>query len=206
MKRTVFVVSAVAALAVALVACGTNTEDGDRAGPSHPTATATDKADPSSSVSKAHNDADTDFAQKMIAHNEGAIAIANLAAQHATTEQVRDLANQIMGMQSPEIETMTTWLITWEEDLVLTDEKTGKDQGGMLLEGLWRQEAFNDLEARSGGDFDRRFLELMTAHHHEAIEIAKDARNHGENSEALELAAQIIANQETQIKHMEELL
>ncbi|HLS02025.1 MAG TPA: DUF305 domain-containing protein, partial [Beutenbergiaceae bacterium] len=45
-----------------------------------------------------------------------------------------------------------------------------------------------------------------TAHHHEAIEIAKDARNHGENSEALELAAQIIANQETQIKHMEELL
>src|SRR5690625_2587871 len=161
MKRVVFVVSA-AVLAVALVACGTTTEDGDRAGPSQPTATATGTADPSHSVSKAHNDADTDFAQKMIAHNEGAIAIANLAAQHATTEQVRDLANQIIGTQSPQIEEMTTWLITWEEDLVLTEENTGKDRGGMLVEGLSRQEAFEDLEARSGGDFDSRFLELMT--------------------------------------------
>jgi len=68
MKQRISVLAA----AITLAACGTNTEDVDRVGPSRPTATATERSDRTVPVSDAHNDAVTNFAQKMISHNDGA--------------------------------------------------------------------------------------------------------------------------------------
>ena len=83
MKQRISVMAAAITLAVTLAACGTSTEDADRTGPSRPTATATEKSGPTDPVTEAHNDADTNFAQKMIFHNEGAIKLVDLASQRA---------------------------------------------------------------------------------------------------------------------------
>ncbi|HLS00563.1 MAG TPA: DUF305 domain-containing protein, partial [Beutenbergiaceae bacterium] len=165
-------------------------------------ATATEKSGPTDPVTEAHNDADTNFAQKMIFHNEGAIKLVDLASQRATTEEVRDLTDQISAVQSSQIEQMTTWLIAWGEDLTFADN----EETGILIEGLNLQEAMDDLKPRSGVDFDKRFLELMTAHHEEGIQLAKDERVQGQNLDALNLAQQIIADQEAEIERMAQLL
>lgn len=51
-------------------------------------------------------DVATDFAQMMITHHEGAIAMAELAADNAEQDELRDLAQQIISAQEREIEIM----------------------------------------------------------------------------------------------------
>lgn len=49
---------------------------------------------------------DTDFAQMMITHHEGAIAMANLAEDKAKHEELKDLAKAIVDAQEREIDVM----------------------------------------------------------------------------------------------------
>ena len=65
---------AVLTLAAGLTACSTDTEPAGTADDT-PSAAETTTADPT-----AHNDADTEFAQMMTIHHEGAIEMAELAA------------------------------------------------------------------------------------------------------------------------------
>lgn len=50
--------------------------------------------------------------------------------------------------------------------------------------------------------YDKRFMDLMIAHHEGGIMMAKDALNHSERPEIKELAQQIIDSQEKEIKQM----
>ncbi len=49
---------------------------------------------------------DTDFAQMMITHHQGAITMAKLAADNAEHEELRDLAEEIISAQEREIDVM----------------------------------------------------------------------------------------------------
>ena len=60
-----------------------------------------------------HNDADIAFAQRMIPHHAQAIEMAAMATTHATSPEVRELADNIKQAQQPEIDQMTGWLQTW---------------------------------------------------------------------------------------------
>lgn len=211
MKQTFSVVCAALALVVTLASCGSSSKDAEPAASARPTVSVAKEADPSDSVTGIQNDADTEFAQMMLLHVEGAIEMADLAAQRAITEEVRALAAQISAAQDPEIEKVITVLAARREDHTSKAEKgTGTDHGGMdggmLMEGLNRKEALSDLAARTGADFDERFLELMTAHHRETVVMAQVELDRGQSLYALDLAQQIIADQETQIEHMTQLL
>lgn len=153
-----------------------------------------------------HNDADTEFAQMMIIHHRGALEMAELAVEKASSEDVRTLADQIVQAQDPEIRLMTRWLETWGEELPDTAEHGGMDHGGMEMEGMDQGEAMAELEQLSGADFDRRFLELMTEHHRGAVEMSQELLETGENADARELAEKIIQDQEAEISTMEGLL
>ncbi|MDD9208082.1 DUF305 domain-containing protein, partial [Georgenia sp. 10Sc9-8] len=161
-------------------------------------------------VDEAHNDADTMFAQMMIVHHEGAIEMADLAIEQAATEEVRTLAEGISVAQGPEIEEMTAWLQAWGEDTAPMDDggmdHGGMDMEGMDMEGMDQGEAMTELKALSGAEFDRRFLELMIAHHQGAVTMAETELDQGENPQALDLAQRIIDDQTTEIALMEEML
>lgn len=51
-------------------------------------------------------DVDTDFAQMMITHHEGAIDMAKLAADNAEHDEVKELAEEIISAQEREIDAM----------------------------------------------------------------------------------------------------
>ena len=53
-----------------------------------------------------HGDADADFAAMMIAHHDGAIAMARAELRHGTNEQLRRLAQEMIVTQQQEIVAM----------------------------------------------------------------------------------------------------
>jgi uncharacterized protein (DUF305 family) len=53
-----------------------------------------------------HGDADADFAALMIAHHEGAIAMAKAELRHGSNEQLRRLAQEMIVTQQQEIVVM----------------------------------------------------------------------------------------------------
>ncbi|WP_035254071.1 DUF305 domain-containing protein [Agrococcus lahaulensis] len=187
-------------VSLALAACSgaSSTTTPDATPPSAaPTASSTGEAGAS------HNDADTMFAQMMIVHHEGAIEMADLAVERAASEEVRSLAEGISAAQGPEIEKMTSWLEAWGEE---TMSMGGMDHGGMDMDGMSQEEAMAELAGLSGVEFDRRFLELMIAHHEGAVEMAQTELEDGQNTEALALSEQIVADQEAEIAEMQQLL
>ena len=146
-----------------------------------------------------HNDADVAFAQQMIPHHEQAVEMAALAATNASDQRVKDLATQIEAAQSPEIEEMQGWLESWGEDATAED---GEEHAGMAMS----DEDMAALEAATGPEFDRMFLEMMIEHHTSAIEMAEIEIADGEFPDAIELAQAIKSAQEAEITEMEALL
>lgn len=156
----------------------------------------------SASQSAAFNDADVTFAQGMIVHHEGALEMAQMADDRAQDPRVLDLADRIEAAQDPEIQTMTGWLEDW-------DQPTSADKsGGMNMDGGMggMNMDMSGLEAASGAEFDRMWLEMMTEHHRGAVDMAKTEVADGENADAIALAEQIVESQSSEIDEMETLL
>ena len=198
------VLTATLALTLVLGACSSQTGTDD----DPPTLTATATA--TAAVQTSHNAMDTQFAQQMIVHHEGAVEMAQLAQERAATPQVQDLAGQIEAAQGPEIELMHTWLQAWGEPPAPEDDMADMGHGDMgttmQMEGMTQQEAMAELESHSGQEFDRRFLELMIEHHRGAILMAEGALAEGQDPQAQELAQQVVADQEAEIDVMEQML
>lgn len=152
-----------------------------------------------------HNDADTAFAQMMIVHHQGAIEMAELAVERASSPEVKELASGIAAAQQPEIDTMTGWLKEWGEPVEPDTGHGGMDHGGMEMDGMDQAEAMSELSALTGPDFDREFLRLMTAHHEGAVEMSRTEVSNGANAAAIDLANTIIDAQTKEIEEMSQL-
>jgi uncharacterized protein (DUF305 family) len=193
--------TAALALAFTLAACSGQVDPASTA-PADPDTSA---APGTSEVQTAHNAADTEFAQMMIAHHQGAIEMARLAVERATDPEVTSLAERIEAAQDPEIEVMTGCLESWGEETTAMDHD-GMDHGGMMMDGMDQVQAMSELAGLQGAAFDRRFLELMTAHHQGALAMAEQQLAEGENPDALELAGTIRDDQTVEIAEMQVLL
>ncbi|RYV49704.1 DUF305 domain-containing protein [Pengzhenrongella frigida] len=200
-KTRMTAVGGALALAVVLSACAS--EESEPAAGSPSSATSESAA---ASVDDSHNDADVIFTQNMVVHHEGAIVMANLAGRTASTAEVKTLADRIAAAQEPEILEMQSWLATWGEQSAADADMGGMDMGGMDMGGLSQEEAMTELNAETGAEFDRRFLDLMIEHHRGAIEMSQAELAAGVNPQALELAQTIIDAQKAEITEMEQLL
>ncbi|WP_199423474.1 DUF305 domain-containing protein [Actinotalea solisilvae] len=200
-RRSLAAVSGALLLAASLTACaGTADETGPAAETSaSPSADETAAAD-------AHNDADTQFAQMMVVHHEGAIEMAELAVERGGSEEVRALGERIAAAQGPEIDTMTSWLEAWGEEAPAGMDMGGMDHGDMQMDGMDQEMVMGQLSDLTGAEFDRRFLELMIEHHRGAISMSEQHREEGRNPEAIQLSGDIIDAQTTEIAEMTDLL
>ena len=197
--------------ALILSACGNDTKD------SSPNAAAGTTASPGAATpsgavtgdAAARNDADVKFAQEMIAHHRGAIAMAKLAGTRAANADVKALAVKIEAAQDPEIATMSAWLKSWGKEVPAADSgmggAAGMDHGNSAMPGMMTDQEMAGLEKSMGADFDTMFLQMMTKHHEGAITMAKEQQSKGQNADAKALAAKIVADQTAELADMARL-
>lgn len=230
MKRTMTLTALTLASALTLTACGTGAQDENAGAEASATATgsapaatpaATDTATPSATesatssatgsaeeVSAEHNDADVMFAQMMIPHHQQAVEMSEmLLAKDDVPAEVAAFAQKVIDAQGPEIERMNAMLTAWGQDSVDTDGMDGMegmDHGGMS--GMMSEEDMTALDQAQGTEAARLYLEQMTAHHKGAVDMAKDEAKDGQNPQAVQLAEQVIADQEAEITEMQQML
>jgi len=181
---------------LALGACGDSA--GDHGGMADMGAAAA----PGGSASATSNEADAAFTGHMIVHHQQAVEMADLAASRAGNAEVKTLAAQIKAAQSPEIAAMTGWLSAWGQPT----SAAGMDMGHDTMPGVMTDDDMKKLEAMSGKEFDKEFLQMMIAHHEGAIEMAKEETAGGVSADAKALAQQIGTSQQAEIDSMKQLL
>ncbi|MBW3646536.1 MAG: DUF305 domain-containing protein [Actinobacteria bacterium] len=190
MRTRVLAVAASSAVLLLGVAC--SSEDSTSAGP-----------DSSVVADAPRNEADATFAHGMIPHHEQAVVMTKLAPERTENAQVLDLAERIEAAQTPEIDQMKGWLEAWNEP-----HKPG--MGGMAgmggMKGMMSDDQMAALTASSGPAFDKMFLEMMIVHHEGAVEQARAEKADGKFPEAVTLADEIIASQESEIDEMRGIL
>ncbi|WP_416984573.1 DUF305 domain-containing protein [Streptomyces sp. T028] len=169
-------------------------------------------SDASAASGEEHNAQDVTFAQGMIPHHRQALQMAELAADRASSTEVKDLAARIEKAQDPEIEKMTGWLKAWGEDVPeeggSTDESMpGMDHSGSGgMAGMMDDAEMQTLEKASGEAFDTAFLTLMVEHHEGAVEMAGTEQDKGSYQPAKDTAEDIVTGQTAEIAEMKELL
>lgn len=236
MKRSLSLAALSLATALTLSACGT--DDGSTAGAdtgstdtsssaaAAPVTSAPDGAKPSSdatantssdAAAEEHNIADVMFAQMMLPHHEQAVEMSELMlAKDGVTPEIADLASRIKAAQGPEIETMKSWLETWDspmggEGMGSMGSDSGSmgnmgEMGGMGMGGMMSEDEMADLESADGPEAFRIFLESMTAHHEGAIDMARTEIDNGEYPDTLAMAETIVETQQAEIEEMKGLL
>ncbi|MFI6009520.1 DUF305 domain-containing protein [Streptomyces sp. NPDC051243] len=189
--------------ALVLAACG-----GDGGSDTAAGAKTSSPASADAATTGAHNDQDVTFAQGMIPHHQQALEMAELAADRASSAQVKDLAARIQKAQDPEIKTMSGWLESWGEDV--PSAAPGMDHsghsGGSGMAGMMDKEDMDKLSKASGKDFDTMFLTMMVEHHEGAVEMAEAEKSKGSYGPATELADAVITAQTAEIEEMNKLL
>lgn len=152
-----------------------------------------------------HNDQDVSFAKNMVPHHQQAVTMADMALSQSSDGQVQDLATRIKTAQTSEISIMQGWLASWgEEAMDHSGDMSGmKDMEGM--EGMVSEGDMAALKGASGSEFDRLFLQHMTAHHEGALGMAKVELDKGKYEPAQLLAKEVVAGQEKELAEMAQL-
>lgn len=151
---------------------------------------------------RAFNEADIAFIDGMIGHHAQAIEMAKLAADRAAHPQLKQFADKIIADQSTEIETMKR-LLGEAGAKPPSEGMEGMGHGGMTMPGMMDHRQMSELQSLQGGQFDLRFLEMMTVHHQGAIEASQQVLEKGENPQVANLARQIIKAQQAEIEQMD---
>jgi len=200
LTRRAALVAATATAALVLAACG-NDSDSDSGSSGHDMSSMSSA--PASTEAGAHNSQDVSFAQGMIPHHRQALEMAKMAADQASSAQVRDLAARVEKAQDPEITTMSGWLKSWNEDV--PEDMPGMDMSGGMP-GMMDTKDMNKLVKASGKEFDTMFLTMMVEHHKGAVEMATTEKNKGKYAAATKMADDIITAQNAEIDEMNKLL
>lgn len=146
-----------------------------------------------------YNLIDATFVRMMIVHHRQAIEMADLAPGRAADPELASLAARISAAQKPEIDVMRDWL----GDRQLPENESGHDH--TTMPGMQSPEKVAALAAARGADFDRRFVEMMTAHHEGARQMAGDVLRGGSDQTLSEMANEMAVEQGSEIRRMEQL-
>ncbi|GAB2446828.1 DUF305 domain-containing protein [Streptosporangium sandarakinum] len=149
------------------------------------------------------NAADVKYVQDMIVHHRQALDMASLAPTRARNTKVKGLAARIKDAQGPEIQYMITWL---RQQGQRVPDQHGDHAAMPAMPGMATPEQMAALKAASGEDFDRLFLELMTAHHRGALTMSGQVLVDGSHIKIEELANEISVGQTAEINRMREIL
>jgi uncharacterized protein (DUF305 family) len=149
-------------------------------------------------ASAVYNDTDVMFAQMMVAHQVQALEMVRLARTKAVRADVRTLAAAIDVTEADETRTMQVWLQSWgRPPTAAADSHAG--HGGAHTTNA---DDIAALATYDGTQFEQRFLNMLVAHQHNAVEIARMETASGVNPGALDLAKRITDSRTAEIQQM----
>lgn len=160
------------------------------------------------------NDADVEFMTGMIRHHDQAVTMTAWIPDRTASEQIEAFGDRMHNTQRAEIDLMADWLATRDQPVPSLAE--GEDGTGPrapegshaheLMPGMLTDAEMAELEAASGAEFDRLFLQGMIQHHQGAIDMCSDVASTGVDQQVQELAANIGVDQAAEIDRLEDLL
>lgn len=150
----------------------------------------------------AYSPIDAWFVRMMIPHHAQAIEMASLAAGRAHHPQIAAIAERIKAVQLPEIIQMRAWLK--QHGLSESTDEHGHNHATMP--GMQPPSAMKALADAKGEQFDRMFVEMMSAHHRGAIDMAGVRLRSGGDLMVERLANAIGFEQGVEIDRMRDIL
>ncbi len=155
--------------------------------------------------------ADVRFMSGMIHHHAQAVLIAGWAPTHDASPSLRALCERIVVGQQDEITLMRRWLQARHEDV--PDSNTAHaTMPGMepapMMPGMLTADQLARLDRARGPEFDRLFLTFMIQHHQGAITMVNQlfGQGAGEQETVFRFAADVYADQSTEIARMQKML
>lgn len=146
---------------------------------------------------------DGGFYLDMIAHHDQAREMALIELARGENQTVRSFAQEIVIFQQYEIGLMDQTLAGW--GIARTDrEPRAMGWMGMSMPydempGLASAEQMAELQASTGADTDRLFLELMAEHHRGGVHMAQFAAANASDAGVRRLAARMARNQAVEV-------
>lgn len=148
--------------------------------------------------------ADVEFMQGMIAHHAQAIHMSRIAEAHRASQRLLKLATKIDQSQVAEIRIMQQWLR--DNGQIAPDTSSWRS---MTMPGMLTDEQLKQLDAATGAEFDRLFLELMILHHEGALQMVQDllaAPGAGQEVDVNVFANDVVVVQTAEIGAMRQML
>jgi len=151
----------------------------------------------------AYNDPDVVFAQGMLSHHVGAVNMAKIQLKHGTDVEMRQLAQEIIDAQQPEIEQMQNWLANNSD----TSEPTAATEAMRKSYAAGMNAMHGEMMTGiADPNPDKAFVRGMLPHHAGAIDMATVQLKYGKNEEMRKLAQEIIDAQQPEIEQMQNWL
>ncbi|MEV3853409.1 DUF305 domain-containing protein [Streptomyces sp. NPDC050095] len=199
-RRTGWLVSAVAAFAVAGGAVTYAVADGD--------------GGPADLKVPAAESADAGFARDMAVHHQQAVEMSYIVRDRTQDVEVRRLAYDIAQTQANQRGMLLGWLDLWELPKVsakppmdwmgMGDAPAGED--GALMPGMATNAQLAELAKLSGRKAEIRYLQLMIAHHKGGVHMAQGCVSRCEVGAERRLARGMVAAQQSEIDLMTGML
>jgi uncharacterized protein (DUF305 family) len=155
-----------------------------------------------------YSEADVRFMADMIPHHHQALVMSALVAERTGRNEMTGLAERITASQNDEIDFMQNWLRERGEDVPEPSAHHAMHRSHDMA-GMASPEEMAELEAATGPDFDRLYLELMIDHHEGAITMVDDlleTRGSAQDPVLYEFATDIVNDQESEIERMTAML
>jgi uncharacterized protein (DUF305 family) len=153
---------------------------------------------PAGTAERVFNDTDVMFTQMMVESHGQALEIVRLARTKPVREELKTLAAAIEVTETDELKTMQVWLQSWGKPPT-ADPAAHAGHGG--AHGT-RPEDVKALAAADGAAFEQQFINMLVAHQHNAVEIARMETGSGVNPGAIDLAKRIDASRTAEIKQL----
>jgi uncharacterized protein (DUF305 family) len=140
------------------------------------------------------NETDRTFVGLMTPHHEGGVELGRMAAEKGTNPEIVRLGRDIVAEQSAELELLTSWATRLKVEPGMPEPIQERDMIDM-----------ERLQAASGAQFDRMWLDVISAHHAAAIQMALIEEAGGRYGPSVRLAASIVESQSSQLEEFNAL-
>ena len=193
-------VAAAAAAAVLLLAsgCSAGSEEPNADGPAV-----------ASAGQGGANDADRHFVEKLQPHHDQAVEMSKmvLAKKAGVDSEVQEIARQIAEVSEDELDTVNAWILAWGSAAAEGQGHGAEEDpnhhggaGGLMTEGQMRL-----LDQLDGLDAQQVYLDGMVKHHQGAVALTETQIREGTHPDAVALAREILARQQSEITRLQEL-